>query len=154
MVDAAWLYFNGVDVKNALGNLGGGCSCRSLLMILQSSKSIRGLPLIFSSSVIQMPKIQGKYAIFRGRGGGGGRGPLLTANSEKNRIWAYSWGFRSITTERNTSKYLKFHRTNILKPNYPKQRPYPPHSPEITESWAIDLQYNRWNIMCIFASEE
>ena len=81
-----------------------------------------------------MPKIQGKYSIFKERGEGGGAAPDGKLR-KKNRIWAYSWGFRSITTERNTSKYLNFNRTNILKPNSPKQRPYPPpHSPEITES--------------------
>ena len=73
-------------------------------MILQSSKIIRGLPLIFFSSVIQIPKIQGKYVIFRERGGGVGRGLLLTANSEKKYNLGLLMGFRSITTERDTSK--------------------------------------------------
>ena len=73
-------------------------------MILQSSKIIRGLTLIFSSSVIQIPKIQGKNVIFRERGGGVGRGLLLTANSEKKYNLGLLMGFRSITTERDTSK--------------------------------------------------
>ena len=45
-------------------------------------KNYKGVPLIFSSSVIQMPQIQGKYAIFWGSGGG--RGLLLMAKLEKN----------------------------------------------------------------------
>ena len=38
-------------------------------------KNYKILPFIFSSSVIQMPKIQGKYSIFKERGEGGGAAP-------------------------------------------------------------------------------
>ena len=55
---------------------------------------------------------------------GGGLG--LMANSEKIRFCAHSLGFQWITSELNTSKYLKFQRTNIGKLNSPNQQPYPP----------------------------
>ena len=120
-------------------------------MILQSSKIIRGLPLIFSSSVIQIPKIQGKNVIFRERGGGVGRGLLLTANSEKNRIWAYSWGSGRLLLKETLLN--NFHRTNILKPNSPKQRPYSPPPPSFSRNNNLELLlFNKIDgIFCVYS---